>query len=87
MLAETEKQMDLNDAKRAAEWQAREKKIRDCMDRMGDVFKKSDAAEKEFDMRILRDQLKKDKEAEERETKTKRMMRERDIEVKKTLDM
>lgn len=55
MLAEAEKQMDLNDAKRAAEWQAREKKIRDCMDRMGDVFKKSDAAEKEFDMRILRD--------------------------------
>ena len=38
-------------------------------------------------MRILRDQLKKDKEAEERELKNKRIMRERDINVKKTLDM
>lgn len=38
-------------------------------------------------MRILRDQLKKDKEAEERELKNKKIMRERDINVKKTLDM
>ena len=61
--------MDIEDAKRAAEWKRREDKMRNCMDRMGEVYKKSDAAEKEFDMKILRDQLKKDKEAEEREIK------------------
>ena len=38
-------------------------------------------------MRILRDQLKKDKEAEERELRSKKIMRDRDIQVKRTLDM
>lgn len=37
------------------------------MERMGDVSKKTDAAEKAFDLKILQESLHKDKLAEKRE--------------------
>jgi hypothetical protein len=56
------------------------------MDRMGDVVKKNQNAEKEFEARLLRDQLKKDAEAAERDRKKKELARKRDIDVLAALD-
>ena len=39
-------QLDLQEKKRAEEWAAREKRVQDSMNRMGEVIKKSDEAEK-----------------------------------------
>ena len=50
---------------------AREKRIQDTMNRMGEVMKKSDEAERRQDMIILNGILQKDKEAEEKEKKKK----------------
>jgi len=57
MLEEYEAQLEKEDARRAAEWEKREQRIKKQMDRMGDVIKKSNKAEKEFEERLLRDQL------------------------------
>jgi len=53
---------------------------------MGDVLKKSNQAEKELEMKILNDQLKKDKEEEEKEKQKKKIARDKLIAVKATLD-
>ena len=50
---------------------AREKRIQDTMNRMGEVMKKSDEAERRQDIIILNGILQKDKEAEEKEKKKK----------------
>lgn len=55
------------DAMRAAVIAKREDKIKAKMDAMGDVIKKSDAEEKRFEERILRDQLARDKLNEAKE--------------------
>jgi hypothetical protein len=56
------------------------------MNRMGEVVKKSNLAEQQFEERLLRDQLKKDKDEELKELKKKEMARKRDIDLLKTLD-
>lgn len=53
---------------------------------MGEVYKKSDQAEREHDRRIMRDQVQKEKRDEQKEKKKLKDARERDIQVKKTLD-
>ena len=45
--------LDKQDKKRAEEAAAWEEKIHRIMDKMSDVFKQSDVAEKEFDRKII----------------------------------
>jgi len=77
-MEEYNRMLDKQDKMRADEWEKRESKIKKSMARMGDVMKKSDAAEKEFEARIVRDQILKDKEAEAREKKKREEERKRD---------
>ena len=63
------KLQDQQDKKRADEWEARERKIQESMNRMGDVIRKTDEAEKKQDLLILKQSLIKDKEAEQAEKK------------------
>ena len=53
------------------------------MNRMGDVQKKTDHAEREHDRRILADQLKKDAEATQNEKRKRDASRQRNVDVKK----
>ena len=53
---------------------------------MGDVMKKSNEAEKELERKIMNDQLRKDKLAEEEENRRKKVAKEKLIAVKATLD-
>lgn len=50
------------------------------------VLKKSNAAEKEMELRVLHYAKEKDKKEEQRDKEKKNAMRQRDIEIKKTLD-
>ena len=45
--------LDKQDKQRADEWAAREERIQKIMGRMGDVYKKTDHAEREQDRRTL----------------------------------
>ena len=57
------------------------------MDRMaGTVLKKSNAAEKELELRILRAAEARDKKLAEEEQRKKEQMRKRDQDIKLTLD-
>ena len=57
------------------------------MGRMADtVLKKSNAAEKEMELRVVHYAKEKDKKEEKKEKDKKNAMRKRDIEVKRTLD-
>ena len=49
--------LDQQEKQRAEEFERRDKRIRDAMNRMGDVKKKSDKAEKEFELKILKESL------------------------------
>ena len=53
---------------------------------MGDVMKKSNAAEKELERKIVRDQLVKDKLAEKEEIRRKNVTKEHLIQVNATLE-
>lgn len=65
LIADAIKHGEEQDAKRAAEWAAREEKIKQAMGRMADtVLKKSNAAEKEFEVRLLQQANDADKKAE-----------------------
>ena len=86
MLEEMEELQAKEDARRAAEWAKREERIKRQMERMGDVVKKSNAAEKEFEARIMRDQLQKDKDDEAKERRKKEAAREREQALLRTLD-
>lgn len=80
--------LDAQEKKRADEWAKREQKIKDAMSRMADtVLKKSNAAEKEMEKRAVQYANQKDKIAEEKEKAQKLAARNRDIEIKKTLDI
>jgi|TARA_B110000305_G_C19034979_1_gene445520 hypothetical protein len=80
--------LDAQEKKRAAEWAKREQKIKDAMSRMADtVLKKSNAAEKEMEKRAVQYANQKDMIAAEREKAQKQAARNRDIEIKKTLDI
>lgn len=75
--------LDKQEKQRAEEWAAREARMKNIMNRMGDVYKKTDAAEREQDKRTLAEQLKKDKEAEAKEQRKRDLSRKRNIDVKK----
>jgi hypothetical protein len=49
------------------------------MERMGDVLKKSDDAERQLEQKLLREALKKDREGEAREMKEKEAARLREV--------
>ena len=73
-------QAELQEQKRAEEWARREKRIQDAMGRMADtVLKKSNAAEKETEKRMLDQALKRDRENDERDKGRKEAARERDV--------
>lgn len=72
--------------KRAEEVAAREKRIHDAMDRMADtVIKKSNAAEKEQERKMLAHALEADRKAEERDRMKKEEARNRDLEIRRVL--
>ena len=79
--------MDAQDKKRADEKAAREQRIQNIMNKMGEVLKKSDAAEKAEDVRILNQQLEKDKQAAKREQEQANHARQLNIQIKKELDV
>ena len=71
--------LDAQDKKRADEWAAREKKIQDAMDRMaGTLLKKSNAAEKELEMRVLKAAEARDKRLADEEKAKKERAQKRD---------
>ena len=55
------------------------------MNRMGDVVKKTDDAERAFDKLIIQQAIQKDKEAEAAERKSKAAALERNREIRRTL--
>ena len=72
--------------RRAEEVAAREKRIHDAMDRMADtVIKKSNAAEKELERKMLEHALEVDRKADERDAKKKEDARNRDLEIRRVL--
>lgn len=77
--------LEAQERKRAEEKAAREARIAAIMDRMGDVVKKSDDAERAFDKMIIKQAMQKDKEAEASERKQKAMALERNKEIRRTL--
>lgn len=78
--------LDKQDKQRADEWTAREQRIQKIMGRMGDVYKKTDHAEREQDRRTLEQQLRKDKDAEVKEKRKRDASRQRNVDIKKELD-
>lgn len=61
LIEEYNRILDKQDKQRADEWAARENKIKKSMERMGDVVKKNNNAEKEFEARIVKDAIAKGK--------------------------
>jgi hypothetical protein len=57
------------------------------MNSMGDVSKKSDAAEKEFDKRILEQQVHKDKQAEKADKLKKDRLRQQNLKMLEALNL
>ena len=87
LMADNEKRADIEEKKRLAAWNAREEKIQKAMGRMADtVLKKSNAAEKAMEQRVIQYAKEKDKKEEQREKDKKNKMRLREEERKKTLD-
>lgn len=85
MIEEYIRMQELAEEKREQEKIARAEKIQKLMDRMGDVVKKGQDAEKQYEMRLLRDALKKDKEAEAEEKRRKMAYLHRNQEVNREL--
>ena len=86
LMEEYNRLQDKLEQQRLEEWERREKKIKDAMDRMGEVYKKSNKAEMELENRIMREQMEKDQKDEAKERKQREQARQRDIAVKKSLD-
>jgi len=81
------KELDRKDKQRADEWAAREAKIQNAMNKMAEtVLKKSNAAEKELERRVLQYAEEREKKAAADEKSRKQKVKQRDIEVKQTLD-
>lgn len=78
--------LDRQEKVRAEQINAREEKIKKIMNSMGDVSKKTDAAEREADKRILQQQLQKDKEAEKADKMKKDRARQQNIKMLEALD-
>lgn len=77
---------DKAEKQRADERAARDQRILNIMNRMGEVYKKTDHAEREQDRKTLEEQLKKNKEAELGEKKKRDLSRQRNMNIKKELD-
>ncbi len=75
--------LDKQDKQRADEWAAREQRIQNIMNRMGDVYKKTDHAEKEQDRKTLQEQLEKNKVFEANEKEKRDLSRKQNIDIKK----
>lgn len=69
LMEEYNRLQDKLEQQRLEEWERREKKIKDAMDRMGEVYKKSNKAEMELENRIMREQMEKDQKDEAKERK------------------
>lgn len=81
------KELDRKDKQRADEWAAREAKIQNAMNKMAEtVLKKSNAAEKELERRVIQYAEEREKKAAADEKSRKQKVKQRDIEVKQTLD-
>jgi hypothetical protein len=87
MIAENEKRQDQAAQKRQDEWDKRDQKMKNAMGRMADtVLKKNNEAEKVIEKRALQYALEKDKREENAEKQKKQATRQRDIDIKRTLD-
>lgn len=72
-------QQDLLDKKRADDFEARNKRIQDAMDRMAvGALKRSNAAEKEFENKIVSDALENDRKNIQKDKEKKEALRKRD---------
>lgn len=83
---EYNRMLDKQDKYRAEQKAARDEKIMKIINRMGEVFKKSDTAERAHDKRILEQQLLKDKEAEKAEKQKKDRARQQNLRMLEELD-
>ena len=83
---EYNRRLDAQDKKRADEWAAREARINNAMGRMADtVLKKSNAAEKEVEARVMRYAQLAEKKAEAAIQAKADKARARDQEIQRTL--
>lgn len=78
--------LDAQDKKRAEQIQARNERIQKIMNSMGDVMKKSDAAERAEATRLLNQQLEKDRQAAKAEKDKEKQKRLANQRVLETLD-
>ena len=85
MMEDLERLAVEQDRKRGAEKAKREARITAIMSRMGDVAKKSDEAEKAFDLQILKDALQKDKVANDEDARKKKAAYDRAAELRRVL--
>lgn len=87
LMEENERRAEIEAKKRQNEWNAREEKIQKAMGRMADtVLKKSNAAEKEMEARVVQYAKEKDLREEKKEKDKKNAVRIREEDRKKTLD-
>ena len=75
--------LDKQEKQRADQCAAREERIQKIMNRMGEVYKKTDDAEKAQDRKTLKEQLEKDKAAAAEEKKKRETSRQLNIDIKK----
>jgi len=84
---EQNRRLDAEEKRRADEWAAREARIQNAMGRMAEgVLKRSNEAEKELERRVLRYAQEADRLAEAREKAKKDAARQRDVQIKATLE-
>ena len=81
------KELDRKDKMRADEWNLREQRIAKAMNNMADtVIKKNNAAEKEVEKRAMQYADERDRKAAQDEKRRKDKIKNRDNEIKQTLD-
>ena len=78
--------LDKQDKLRAEQVAAREEKIKKIMNSMPDVSKKTDAAERAQDKRILEQQLEKDRQANKADKEKKDRARQQNLKMLEALD-
>ena len=75
--------LDKQDKKRAEDVAAREERMQKIMNSMGEVHKKTDHAERAQDRKTLKEQLAKDKKAEDADKQKRERSRQQNIDIKK----
>lgn len=78
--------LDKQEKLRAEQVAAREEKIKKIMNSMPDVSKKTDAAERAQDKRILEQQLEKDRQANKADKEKKDRARQQNLKMLEALD-